>query len=94
MWEFPSTKLLNEVIHKATVSPAEIREKSLEIERTLAQFRIGVDMAGEKVGPTVVQYRLEPHDGVKLSKIEGLKKDLTLALKAKSVRIQAPIPGL
>jgi DNA segregation ATPase FtsK/SpoIIIE-like protein len=93
-WEFPSTHLLNEVTHRVTVTPAEIREKSLEIERTLAQFKIGVDMAWEKVGPTVVQYRLEPHDGVKLSKIEGLKKDLTLALKAKSVRIQAPIPGL
>ncbi len=51
-------------------------------------------MMGEKVGPTVVQYRLEPDDGVKLSKIENLKKDLTLALKAKSIRIQAPIPGL
>lgn len=46
------------------------------------------------MGPTVVQYRLEPDDGVKLSKIENLKKDLTLALKAKSIRIQAPIPGL
>lgn len=93
-WEFPSTKLLNEVKHIAVVSDAEIREKSAEIESTLLQFKIGVEMKGEKVGPTVVQYRLEPNEGVKLSKIENLKKDLTLALKAKSIRIQAPIPGL
>jgi S-DNA-T family DNA segregation ATPase FtsK/SpoIIIE len=49
-------------------------------------------MIGEKVGPTVVQYRLKPAEGVKLNRIENLKKDLSLALKAKSIRIQAPIP--
>lgn len=93
-WQLPPTSLLEKVVHKVTVSPAEIREKSAEIENTLLQFKIGVKMMGEKVGPTVVQYRLEPDDGVKLSKIENLKKDLTLSLKAKSIRIQAPIPGL
>ncbi len=93
-WDFPSLDLLSTITHKATVSEAEIREKSMEIERTLLQFKIGVEMTGEKVGPTVVQYRLKPDDGVKLSKIENLKKDLTLALHAKSIRIQAPIPGL
>lgn len=51
-------------------------------------------MAGYKVGPTVIQYRLKPSTGVKLQKIVNLKKDLTLALQAKSIRIQAPIPGL
>jgi S-DNA-T family DNA segregation ATPase FtsK/SpoIIIE len=93
-WEYPPSSLLAKIEHKASVSPAEIREKSAEIENTLLQFKIGVKMMGEKVGPTVVQYRLEPDDGVKLSKIENLKKDLTLSLKAKSIRIQAPIPGL
>ncbi len=51
-------------------------------------------MAGYQVGPTVTQYRLRPSEGTKLNKIEALKKDLTLALKAKNIRIQAPIPGL
>lgn len=51
-------------------------------------------MSGQQVGPTVVQYRLRPAEGVKLNRIESLKKDLALALKAKSLRIQAPIPGL
>ena len=66
----------------------------LEIKKTLLQFRIEVMMSGQKVGPTVIQYRLKPAEGVKLNKIENLKKDLTLALKAKSIRIQAPIPGV
>lgn len=47
-----------------------------------------------QVGPTVIQYRLKPKQWVKLQKIENLKKDLALALHAKSIRIQAPIPGL
>jgi DNA segregation ATPase FtsK/SpoIIIE, S-DNA-T family len=94
VWETPPTSLLTIVKSGTAVSQAEVNQKSKEIETTLLQFRIGVEMKGEKVGPTVVQYRLQPNEGVKLSKIENLKKDLTLALKAKSIRIQAPIPGL
>jgi len=45
-----------------------------------------------RAGPTVVQYRLRPKRWIKLSRIEWLKKDLALALHAKSIRIQAPIP--
>jgi len=42
----------------------------------------------------VIQYRLEPSEGVHLTKLKNLKDNLTLALKAKSIRVQAPIPGL
>lgn len=93
-WDFPSTKLLNEIEHKNTVSPDEIEEKSILIQKTFLQFGIDVEMEEECVWPTVIQYRLRPSEWVRLSKIESLKKDLTLALKAKSIRIQAPIPGL
>lgn len=57
------------------------------------QFKINVNMTGYRVWPTVIQFRLKPEEWVKLNKIENLKKDLTLALHAKSIRIQAPIPG-
>lgn len=93
-WDFPSVKLLNEIEHKNTVSPDEIEEKSILIQKTFLQFGIDVEMEEECVWPTVIQYRLRPSEWVRLSKIESLKKDLTLALKAKSIRIQAPIPGL
>lgn len=76
------------------VSPDEVEEKSLMIQKTFLQFGIDVDMEDECIGPTVIQYRLRPAEGVRLAKIEALKKDLTLTLKAKSIRIQAPIPGL
>ena len=93
-WDFPSVKLLNNIEHRNLVSPDEIEEKSILIQKTLLQFGIDVDMEGESVWPTVIQYRLRPSEWVRLAKIESLKKDLTLALKAKSIRIQAPIPGL
>ncbi len=93
-WDFPSLKLLADVTHKNLVSPEEIEEKSLMIQKTFLQFGIDVEMEEECVGPTVIQYRLRPSEWVRLSKIEALKKDLTLTLKAKSIRIQAPIPGL
>lgn len=94
IWDFPSVKLLNEIEHKNLVSQDEIEEKSLMIQKTFLQFWIDVEMEDECVWPTVIQYRLSPAEWVRLSKIEALKKDLTLALKAKSIRIQAPIPGL
>ncbi len=93
-WDFPGVNLLNTITHKNLVSASEIEEKSILIQKTLLQFGLDVEMEGESVGPTVIQYRLRPAEGVRLSKIENLKKDLTLALKAKSIRIQAPIPGL
>lgn len=91
-WEFPSIDLLKRRISEVKISEYDIRSKQLEIQEKLAQFRIKVEMLDSKVWPTVVQYRLEPSHWVKLNRIENLKKDLTLALKAKSIRIQAPIP--
>lgn len=93
-WQSPSIDLLNQKEKIEVVDQNEIRKKEIEIEEKLLQFKIEVDMQDYKVWPTVIQYRLKPKDWVKLQKIENLKKDLALALQAKSIRIQAPIPGL
>lgn len=93
-WEYPSMNLLDNVTHENVIDAKEVEQKSLEIQKTLLHFKIDVAMIGEKVGPTVVQYRLKPAEGVKLNRIENLKKDLALSLKAKTIRIQAPIPGV
>lgn len=63
------------------------------IRKTLDNFGIPVDMAETKVGPTVTQYTFKPAEGVKLSKITTLSNDLSLALAAHPLRIEAPIPG-
>lgn len=59
-WDFPSIKLLNQIEHKNLVSPEEVEEKSLMIQKTFLQFGIDVEMEEECVGPTVIQYRLRP----------------------------------
>ena len=93
-WEFPNANLLDAYPSDISTDTSEIRTKEIEIQEKLLQFGIEVTMSGYKVGPTVIQYRLKPNTWVKLQKIVNLKKDLTLALHAKNIRIQAPIPGL
>ncbi len=93
-WKLPSITLLSDRWWEIKIDVNEIKRKEIEIEEKLLQFKIEVDMEWYRVWPTVTQYRLKPKDWVKLQKIENLKKDLTLALHAKSIRIQAPIPWL
>ncbi len=91
-WDLPSINLLSNRWWKIKFNKSSIEHKMLEIQEKLLQFRISVEMESYRVWPTVIQFRLKPNKWVKLNKIENLKKDLTLALHAKSIRIQAPIP--
>ena len=70
-----------------------VDSNALIIQRTLANFGIIVEMEEVNIGPSVTQYTLKPTDGVKLTKITALNNDLSLALAAHPIRIEAPIPG-
>jgi len=70
-----------------------IKQNSMIIKKTLENFGILVEMAEANVGPTVTQYAFKPAEGVKLSKITTLSNNLSLALAAHPIRIEAPIPG-
>ena len=59
----------------------------------LASFGIATQVVGISAGPVVTQYELEPDASVRVSKIEALADDLAMALSARSIRIEAPIPG-
>jgi len=73
------------------------------IEKTLADFGIPAKVVGFRVGPTVIQYAVEPgfiekstsdeRQKIRISQISSLSKDLALALKAERLRIEAPVPG-
>ena len=93
VWEFPSLDLLKTGDSNVTVDDDVLMENAEKIKKKLLQFGIDVNMHEVNVGPTVIQYTLKPNEGVKLSKITGLKNDLALALAAERVRIEAPIPG-
>ena len=92
-WEFPSFELLDTESSKVFLDDKLLKANAEKIKSKLKQFDIAVTMSDVHVGPTVVQYTLKPSEGVKLSKITNLKNDLALALAAKSIRIEAPIPG-
>ena len=74
-------------------SSGDIKANANIIKRTLQNFGIDVEMGEINIGPSVTQYTLKPAEGVKLSRIIGLQNDLSLALAAHPLRIEAPIPG-
>lgn len=90
-WELPPADLLESTTGQALGGDTE-RNKHI-IQSTLKHFGIEVEPGEVRVGPTVTQYTFRPAFGVKLSRITTLNSDLALALAAKSVRIEAPIPG-
>ena len=71
----------------------DLTAKGQRIRETLAHFGIGVKVARIQEGPVVTQYALDVEPGIKLSRIEGLADNLALGLAARSIRIEAPIPG-
>jgi DNA segregation ATPase FtsK/SpoIIIE, S-DNA-T family len=71
----------------------EIEAMGQRLVQTLETFRVGGVIADRTVGPVVTRYELEPGPGVKVGRIASLSDDLALAMKARSLRIVAPIPG-
>ncbi len=71
----------------------DIKANANIIKRTLQNFGVNVEMDEISIGPSITRYALKPAEGVKLSRIVGLQNDLSLALAAHPIRIEAPIPG-
>jgi len=71
----------------------DIKANANIIKRTLAQYGITVEMDEVSIGPSVTRYALKPAEGVKLARIVGLQSELSYALAAHPIRIEAPIPG-
>lgn len=71
----------------------QIKATSRILMEKLAEFGIEAEVINVNIGPIITQYELRPAPGVKVSKFSSLADDLALAIKAKSIRVQAPIPG-
>jgi len=87
----PPLELLSRDVGKP--SAGDIKANANIIKRTLQNFGIEVEMDEVSIGPSITRYALKPAEGVKLSRIVGLQKELSLALAAHPLRIEAPIPG-
>jgi len=71
----------------------QIISTSQILKSKLAEFGIEAEVKNVNIGPIITQYELEPAKGIKVSRFTSLADDLALAIKAKSIRVQAPIPG-
>lgn len=78
---------------KGKAQAGDVKANSMTIKRTLKEFGINVEMDAVESGPAITRYALKPAQGVRINKIVGLSQELQLALKASTIRIEAPIPG-
>lgn len=93
-YELPSTQLLEEVPPTdQSDERKEIKHNQEVLKKTLKSFGVEAELKNTILGPSVTKYELHPAIGVKVSKIVNLTDDLALALAAKDIRIEAPIPG-
>ena len=95
VYTLPSINLLDEIPKNVNKVNSNDFTKSNKIilERVLADFEIKGTVVEIHVGPAVTQYEVAVSSGTKLSKIENMDKEIALALAAKHVSIEAPIPG-
>jgi DNA segregation ATPase FtsK/SpoIIIE, S-DNA-T family len=91
----PGMELLDDTIEPAILGGDEAVHVHNEeiIKRKLASFDIPAQIVGRNAGPVVTQYEVQPAPHIKVSRIEALSDDLAMALAARSLRIEAPIPG-
>jgi S-DNA-T family DNA segregation ATPase FtsK/SpoIIIE len=95
-YKFPEIELLDDPpTSKPSVSEEELNETARTLRETLSTF--GVEIEEEKIeiypGPVITRYEFKPAAGIKVNQIVNLSDDLALAMRARKVRIVAPVPG-
>jgi DNA segregation ATPase FtsK/SpoIIIE, S-DNA-T family len=91
----PGLDLLDDTVEPAILGGEEsvhLRNQDIIIKK-LQSFDIPAQIVGRNAGPVVTQYEVQPAPHIKVSRIEALSDDLAMALAARSLRIEAPIPG-
>ena len=91
-WKLPPNKLLAATPSRQ-IDKAAVAERGQLLQATLARFDVPTILLEPVVGPTVTRFVLELGEGVKVSKLENLRKDIAYAMASPDVRILAPIPG-
>jgi S-DNA-T family DNA segregation ATPase FtsK/SpoIIIE len=92
-YRLPPMTLLEDVAARSSDRGMDHERNAAIIEGKLASFSIPSRVVKWNAGPVVTQYEVEPDPSVKVSRIEGLADDLAMALAARTIRIEAPIPG-
>jgi DNA segregation ATPase FtsK/SpoIIIE-like protein len=92
-YHLPPLALLEDIAPRSSDSTMDHQRNAAIIEGKLASFSIPARVATWNAGPVVTQYEVEPSPEIKVSRIEALSDDLAMALAARTIRIEAPIPG-
>ena len=88
------TSLLESTLgQEQTIDENFLVEKAKALQTKLGEFGVPIAIEGFDIGPSIVQIKIKPDEGIRISAIEGLANDIKLSLKSKSLRIIAPIPG-
>ncbi|MSQ82955.1 MAG: DNA translocase FtsK [Myxococcales bacterium] len=97
VWVLPPSTLLQEPPRQSLnlddAAQAVLRENAVILQQKLLDFGIAGEVSNILPGPVVTTYEFKPAAGVKISKIVGLRDDLTMSLSALGVRVVAPVPG-
>lgn len=93
-YRLPPVSLLNKRTSADQSSEYDVIQQNVnKLEKTFESFGVQAKVTKANLGPAVTKYEIQPATGVKVSKIVGLSDDIALALAAKDIRIEAPIPG-
>ena len=93
-YEFPPITLLSEGNKKGIKGSKKVlADTASKLQKTLYSFGVSAKVENVSVGPAITRYELKPAEGVRVSKIANLADDIALNLAAKTIRIEAPIPG-
>jgi len=92
-YRLPPLTLLEDVAARESGRGMDHERNAAIIVGKLASFNMPSRVVKWNAGPVVTQYEVEPDPSVKVSRIEGLADDLAMALAARTIRIEAPIPG-
>ncbi|MDR2133250.1 MAG: DNA translocase FtsK, partial [Clostridiales Family XIII bacterium] len=93
-YELPHTGLLNSgPARRGNEGNVDPRRMAQKLEQTLRNFDVDAKVMQVTVGPAVTRYEIQPGVGVKVASIKRIENDIALNLEAKSLRIEAPIPG-
>lgn len=94
-WKFPPLDLLiaPDPTRGSSRTQEDIESEAKRLEQQLASFRVEAQVVGSVVGPVVTLYELEVAQGTRLNKVTQLSNEIAAALRAKSIRVIAPIPG-
>jgi DNA segregation ATPase FtsK/SpoIIIE-like protein len=93
-FQLPKLSLLDPVPpQQATFDPENLRQMAVQVEETLASFKVAGEVTDVRVGPVVTTLEFLPEKGISVRRVASLSDDLAMGLCATSVRIVAPIPG-